>query len=331
MLPPIFGMAYEAVASFGEASIRGEHAKGASGDEHDRSRTGPRMTTAVVRSVPALRATVVRWRDERARIAVVPTMGALHEGHLSLVRAARAGGDRVIVTIFVNPRQFNSQEDLAAYPRLEEEDLAKLAPLGADLVYAPGGAEMYPEGFVTTVQIRGVSEGLCGAFRPNHFDGVATVVTKLLLQTGADLAYFGEKDYQQVLVVRRVARDLDIPVEIVACPTFRESDGLAMSSRNARLSEHDRRVAPLLAQTLLATAERLEAGADIHAALAEAREAVLAGGYREVDYLELRSAEALEPLCCLDCPARLLAAAWLGDVRLLDNVPVTPRGTAGCS
>ncbi len=287
------------------------------------------MTVAVARTLPELRAVAVRWRDEKARIAVVPTMGALHEGHLSLVRAARAGGDRVVVTIFVNPMQFNNQADLASYPGREEDDLASLAPLAPDLVYAPGPAQIYPEGFATTVQVRGVSEGLCGAFRPGHFDGVATVVTKLLLQTGADLAYFGEKDFQQVRVVRRVVRDLDMPVEIVACPTVREADGLAMSSRNVRLSPAERRVAPLLARTLFAAAAEIEAGADVAGALAAARRALLAGGFRDVEYLELRAAETLEPLAGLDVPARLLGAAWLGDVRLLDNVPVTPAPARG--
>lgn len=287
------------------------------------------MTIAVARTVPELRAAVAGWRDEKARIAVVPTMGALHDGHLALVRAARAGGDRVVVTIFVNPKQFNSQADLAAYPRREEEDLARLAPIGPDLVYAPASPEMYPDGFATTVQVRGVSDGLCGAFRPGHFDGVATVVTKLLLQTGADLAYFGEKDFQQVQVVRRVVRDLDIPVEIVACRTVREADGLALSSRNGRLSAEQRQIAPLLARSLFAAAEAIEEGAEVGGALGATRQALLAGGFREVEYVELRAADTLEPLARLDRSARLLAAAWLGHVRLLDNVSVKPATARG--
>ena len=230
------------------------------------------------------------------------------------------------MTIFVNPKQFNTPADLAAYPRHEEQDLARLAPLAPDLVYMPAPAEMYPEGFATAVQVRGPSEGLCGAHRPGHFDGVATVVAKLLLQTGADRAYFGEKDFQQVMVVRRVVRDLDIPVEIVACPTVREADGLAMSSRNARLSGEDRRAAPALARALFAAAEAIESGAAVPGRLEAARRAVLAGGFRAVDYLELRASETLEPLGSLDHPARLLAAAWLGEVRLVDNVAVAPRG-----
>jgi pantoate--beta-alanine ligase len=279
---------------------------------------------AMARTLRELRHAVAGWRAEQAKIAVVPTMGALHEGHLSLVRAARRDADRVIVTIFVNPKQFNNLSDLAAYPRGEAQDLARLAPLDPDLVYLPAPSEMYPEGFSTTVQVMGVSEGLCGTFRPGHFDGVATVVTKLLLQTGADLAYFGEKDYQQVQVVRRAARDLDIPVQIVPCPTVRDADGLAMSSRNVRLSSEERRIAPALASALFEAAKRIEAGAEVPSALGEARRSLLAAGYREVEYLDLRAAETLEPLSTLDRPARLLAAAWLGDVRLLDNVPVMP-------
>lgn len=208
------------------------------------------MNVPIVRAVADLRTIVAGWRREAASIAVVPTMGALHEGHLSLVRAALEKADRVIVTLFVNPKQFNSAADLAAYPRTEVEDAAKLAPLGAHLLYAPDAAEIYPEGFATAVSVGGVSEGLCGAFRPGHFDGVATVVAKLFLQTGADLAFFGEKDFQQLHVVRRMARDLDIPITVIGCPTVREEDGLALSSRNVRLSLAERLAAPKLASIL---------------------------------------------------------------------------------
>ncbi|MFC6487102.1 pantoate--beta-alanine ligase [Nitratireductor sp. GCM10026969] len=292
------------------------------------------MSVPIVRTVPDLRARVRAWREEGARIAVVPTMGALHEGHLSLVRAALRRADRVIVTLFVNPKQFNSASDLAAYPRTEEEDAAKLAPLGVDILYAPGAEEMYPEGFATTVSVGGVSEGLCGAFRPGHFDGVATVVTKLLLQAGADLAFFGEKDFQQLQVVRRLVRDLDIPVEIVACPTVREEDGLAISSRNVRLSERERQIAPKLAGVLHQAAGRIGAGAAVDRTLADARSAILAAGYERLEYLELRTEDGLAPLSSLDRPARLLAAAWLGEIRLIDNVQVMPspqNGLAGAS
>ena len=283
------------------------------------------MNVPIVRTVAELRATVTQWRRESASVAVVPTMGALHEGHLSLVRTALAKADRVIVTLFVNPKQFNSAADLAAYPRTEEEDAAKLAPLGAHLLYATDAVEMYPDGFATTVSIAGVSEGLCGAFRPGHFDGVATVVAKLFLQTGADLAFFGEKDFQQLHVVRRMARDLDIPISIIGCPTVREADGLALSSRNVQLSLAERRAAPKLASILFATARQLSDGGPVSQIISEARAAILAAGYAQVEYLELRAEATLQPLQALDGPARLLAAAWLGGTRLIDNVKVVSQ------
>jgi pantoate--beta-alanine ligase len=281
------------------------------------------MSVPIIRTLAELRATVAGWRREGAKVAVVPTMGALHEGHLSLVRAALARADRVIVTLFVNPKQFNSAADLAAYPRTEKEDAAKLGPVGAHVLYAPNAEEIYPEGFATTVSVTGVSEGLCGAFRPGHFDGVATVVAKLFLQTGADAALFGEKDYQQLHVVKRMARDLDIPIEVVGCPTVREADGLAMSSRNVRLSQAERAIASKLPQILFATAERLSAGEPVAPTLEEAKDAILAAGFREVEYLELRAEADLSPLDRPDRPARLLVAAWLGDTRLIDNVEVS--------
>jgi pantoate--beta-alanine ligase len=280
------------------------------------------MSVAIVRTVAELRTIVAAWRREGARVAVVPTMGALHKGHLTLVRAALEKADRVIVTLFVNPKQFNSAADLDAYPRTEKEDAAKLAPVGAHVLYAPDAAEIYPHGFATTVSVSGVSEGLCGAFRPGHFDGVATVVAKLFLQTGADLAFFGEKDFQQLHVVRRMARDVNIPISVVGCPTVREGDGLVLSSRNALLSGAERVIAPSLAEILFATAGRLTAGAPLQATLGEAKAAILAAGYREVEYLELRTEDDLAPFDALDRPARLLAAAWLGDTRLIDNVEV---------
>lgn len=280
------------------------------------------MTLPIVRTVAELRATVRDWRRSGATIAVTPTMGALHEGHLSLVRAAAQRADKVIVTLFVNPTQFNNAADLAAYPRTESEDAARLAPSGCHLIYAPSVEEMYPPGFSTTVTVTGVSEGLCGDYRPGHFEGVATVVTKLLLQTGADLAVFGEKDFQQLHVVKRLARDLDIPVEIIGLPTVREADGLALSSRNTRLSAAERQIAPRLQAVLAATAGQLAAGAAPPPALTEAKAAIEAAGFDRVEYLELRAAEDLSPLAALDRPARLLAAAWLGDTRLIDNLEV---------
>jgi pantoate--beta-alanine ligase len=280
------------------------------------------MSLAVLRTVAALRETTRAWRAAGLRIGVVPTMGALHEGHLSLVRAALARADRVIVTLFVNPRQFENAADLAAYPRTEASDAAKLAPLGAHVLFAPDAAEMYPPGNATTVSVRGVSEGLCGAHRPGHFDGVATVVTKLLLQTQADVAIFGEKDFQQLQVVRRLVADLDIPVEIVPGPTVREADGLALSSRNVRLSAADRAAAPALFRALSAAAARIAAGEEAAAPIADATAAVLAAGFERVEYLELRAEDGLAPLPRANRPARLLCAAWLGGVRLIDNVAV---------
>ncbi|TIV55484.1 pantoate--beta-alanine ligase [Mesorhizobium sp.] len=287
------------------------------------------MSAAIVRIVSELRSIVAAWRREGLRIAVVPTMGALHEGHLSLVRAALAKADRVIVTLFINPMQFNNAADLAAYPRTEHDDAAKLATVGAHILYAPNAADMYPPGFATSVSVSGVSDGLCGTFRPGHFDGVATVVTKLLLQTGADLAFFGEKDFQQLHVVRQLVRDLDIPIEIIAGPTVREADGLAMSSRNARLSLAERNKAPRLAEILVQTARQLSSRESVVRALTVAREAILAAGFSRVEYLELRADSNLAPMLTLDRPARLLVAAWLGETRLIDNVEVAlPRAEA---
>lgn len=284
------------------------------------------MSVPIVRSLAELRSIVAGWREEKSSIAVVPTMGALHEGHLSLVRAALAKADRVIVTLFVNPKQFNSAADLAAYPRTEHDDAARLGSLGAHLLYAPPATQIYPPGFATTVSVAGVSEGLCGAHRAGHFDGVATVVAKLFLQTGADIAFFGEKDFQQLHVVRRMARDLDVPIAIVGCPTVREPDGLALSSRNVRLSAGERAIAPRLAEILAATATQLGAGKLAGPILQDAAATILAAGFRDVEYLELRADADLAPLVCADRPARLLAAAWLGQTRLIDNVVVTDAG-----
>lgn len=282
------------------------------------------MAVPIVRRLEALRNETKTWRAAGLSIAVVPTMGALHEGHLSLVRAALAMADRVIVTLFVNPKQFNSPDDLAAYPRTENADAVKLAPLGAHLLYAPDADQIYPDGFATTVSVAGVSEGLCGAFRPGHFDGVATVVAKLFLQTSAGLAFFGEKDFQQMLVVRRMVYDLDIPIEIVACPTVREEDGLALSSRNVRLDPDQRRHAARLPAVLFGAATELASGSRAETVLANARAAIGAIEGAALEYLELRGEQDLTPLATLDRHARLLAAVRIGEVRLIDNVPVTP-------
>lgn len=271
---------------------------------------------------------VAGWRRAGQTVAVVPTMGALHHGHLALVSQARARAGRVVVTLFVNPKQFNNAADLAAYPRTEVQDAALLAPLAVDALYVPDGAEMYPEGFGTTVSVDGIGTGLCDTFRPGHFDGVATVVTKLLTQTGADLAFFGEKDFQQLFLVRKLVRDLDLPVEIVGCATVREPDGLALSSRNRRLSPGDRARATALPRALDAAVAALAAGAAADTVLAAAQTAMLAGGFDSVEYLTLRRARDLEPLASAAEPGRLLAAAWIGGVRLIDNMAVPAAAAA---
>lgn len=280
------------------------------------------MTVPISRTLSDLRSVVRGWRDAGERVSVVPTMGALHEGHLSLVRAAKDQSERVIVTLFVNPTQFGNPDDLETYPRTEADDAKKLAPFEVDLLYAPDAGEIYPKGFATTVSVAGVSEGLCGDFRPGHFDAVATVVAKLLLQTVADVAFFGEKDYQQLHVIRRMARDLDIPVTIVACPTIREPDRLAISSRNVQLSPADRKRAPVLAATLFEAAGRIEAGEPVAEVLQDAVRALEAGGFENFEYLELRAESDLRVLDRLDEPARLLVATYLGTTRLIDNVEV---------
>ena len=283
------------------------------------------MSFSIARTVADLRAAVDGWHADGEMVALVPTMGALHEGHLTLVREARARAKRVVVSVFVNPRQFNNADDLALYPRTEADDAKKLIDAGVDLLFAPDVDEMYPTGFSTTVSVAGVSEGLCGAFRPGHFDGVATVVAKLFLQSRADVALFGEKDYQQLAVIRRMARDLDIAIEVVGVPTVRETDGLAMSSRNARLTPEGRRAAPTLAMTLVDAGRDLENGRPLTAVIEKARADILRAGFTEIEYFELRDADSLAAVETLDLPSRLLTAAWLDGVRLIDNIPVRPR------
>jgi len=279
-----------------------------------------------IRDLAALRARVRDWKEAGESVGVVPTMGALHPGHLSLVATAKAACDRVIVTLFVNPAQFNSPDDLAKYPRTEESDAALLAPHGVDVLFAPDAATVYPPGFATRVTVPSLSEVLCGAFRPGHFDGVATVVPKLLLMTGADNAFFGEKDWQQLQIVRRLVTDLNIPVKITGCPTIRETDGLAMSSRNQRLSRADRQNAPELHRAMAGAARDIAAGAPPEAALQAAHNAILRAGFAEVEYLDLRDAADLGATVAPGRPARLFAAAWIGGVRLIDNIPVTLPG-----
>ena len=257
------------------------------------------------------------------KLALVPTMGALHEGHLALVREARIQAAHVAVSIFVNPRQFGANEDLDAYPRQLERDYALLEPLGVDLVWAPSVAEMYPPGYATNVAVSGISEGLCGAARPGHFDGVATVVCKLFNQVQPDLALFGEKDWQQLAVIRRMARDLNLahPQEISGSPTVREADGLALSSRNAYLSSDDRIRAAILPAAMKKAIAEISGGKPVAEALKRLNAALLSGGFSSIDYAELRDAESLAVLTERPTDfARLLVAARIGGTRLIDNM-----------
>ena len=279
-------------------------------------------TVPVIRSVSALRAQVSSWRKAGETVALVPTMGALHSGHLDLVRLAKARCSRAVVSIFVNPTQFAPHEDFDRYPRDEAGDLAKLAAVGCDLVWSPHRGEMYPEGFATRITPAGAAEGLESDFRPHFFGGVATVCCKLFTQMAPDIAVFGEKDYQQLAVVRQMVRDLDLPLEIVGLPTVREADGLAMSSRNAYLSPDQRRTAPTIYAVITAVAEAARQGAAIDKAVAEGKKALESAGFK-VDYLEVRDAETLkaaEPGA--RGPLRVLAAAWLGKTRLIDNIAI---------
>jgi pantoate--beta-alanine ligase len=278
---------------------------------------------ALARDVAGLREIVARWRNEGARVALVPTMGALHAGHISLIERARAEADRVVVSIFVNPTQFAPSEDFSKYPRTFEADLDKLRAVAADVCFAPDVAGMYPSGFGTSVLVDGVAKAdLEDHFRPTHFTGVATIVAKLLIQAQADVAIFGEKDYQQLLVVKRMAADLDIPTRIIGAPTLREADGLAMSSRNVYLSAGDRAGATALYRALREAAGRIIAGDRIGDAMRAATETVVGAGF-EIDYLEARHAETLARIADRsEGPIRLLAAARLGSTRLIDNIAV---------
>lgn len=269
----------------------------------------------IVKTIKDMRANLVTWRSANETIALVPTMGALHEGHLSLVKAARAIADRTVVSIYINPTQFAPGEDLSRYPRDEAGDLAKLANVGADLVWMPSNEDMYPEGFSTEIKVAGPAEPLEGICRPIHFNGVATVVCKLLSAVSPDTAIFGEKDFQQLTVIRRMVRDLNIPVDIIGAPTVREADGLALSSRNAYLSEDEREIAPALFRAISDVANRV-------LTVEAAKNALLAAGFTKIDYLEIRDSDTLGPVTTKKKgKSRILAAAWLGKTRLIDNVP----------
>jgi pantoate--beta-alanine ligase len=281
------------------------------------------MSPRVLRTVAALREYVQAKKSAGLKIALAPTMGALHEGHLELARQGRAKADIVIVTIFVNPTQFGPAEDFTAYPRTWDSDLEKLTGIGAHAVFHPSAEEMYPQGFATTVSVRGVTETLEGVIRPGHFDGVATIVSKLLLQAQPDIALFGEKDFQQLAVIRQLVRDLDIPVEIAGVPIVRDENGLALSSRNAYLSREQYAVAVTLNKTLFTMVREIHGGKSFAEAQTRGKNALTAAGFDAVDYLEVRDARTLQPATKkTGTPLRLLAAVRLGKTRLIDNVAV---------
>lgn len=286
-----------------------------------------------ITALPKLQSTVGQWRAAGQRVALVPTMGALHAGHMALVTAARQRANRVVVSIFVNPTQFGPNEDFARYPRTLDADLSLLQEAGADAAWLPDVATMYPQGFATSIQVAGVSEGLDGVVRPGHFNGVATVVAKLLHQVAPDMAFFGEKDYQQLCVIRQMVQDLNLPFGIIGVPTVREADGLALSSRNQYLSTAERKIAPVLHATLVDVANRLKQTPSVtpflqspdnvvSEILANAKATILDAGFASVDYLELCDHETLQPLHRYQPSARLLLAATLGTTRLIDNIGV---------
>jgi pantoate--beta-alanine ligase len=275
-----------------------------------------------IREVRQLTAALIALRAGGKSLALVPTMGALHAGHLKLIEEARRMADRVAATIFVNPLQFGANEDLGRYPRQEEKDATMLAEAGCDLLWLPAAADMYPPGFATTVSVKGLSDRWEGEARPGHFDGVATVVAKLLCAVRPDIALFGEKDFQQLAVIRRMAQDLQLGVEILGVETVRDEDGLALSSRNAYLSADERRRAVELPQALNEASERILAGTAVAEALEAAEARLKAAGFSRIDYVALVNAMTLEPLDRPGGPMRLIAAAVIGTTRLIDNIAV---------
>lgn len=276
----------------------------------------------VIRTKAALRTRVAQWEAAGEAVALTPTMGAVHEGHLSLVRLGLERADRCVATIFVNPRQFGPNEDFTTYPRDEEGDLAKFRSAGCDAVYIPDPGQMYGTDYKTEVTVTDISDVMEGASRPGFFTGVATVVSKLLIQSLPDIAIFGEKDFQQLAVIRTMARDLDLPTEILGAPTVREADGLALSSRNAYLTPREREIAPSLHRAMIAAAESVRTGAAPHVAAEQAKRDVLAAGFQQVAYIDIRSQDTFAPAEALSENLRIFAAATLGSCRLIDNIAV---------
>ncbi|MFO0389843.1 MAG: pantoate--beta-alanine ligase [Alphaproteobacteria bacterium] len=281
------------------------------------------MQLPIAQDVTTLQKMLIAASAQGKRISFVPTMGALHAGHASLIESARQFGDVVVVSIFVNPKQFGKNEDFSKYPRMLDADVQKVAAAGGAIVYAPTEQDMYPQGFSSSISVGHLGQILEGAHRPGHFDGVATVVAKLLLRILPQAALFGEKDYQQLCVIRKLVRELDMPINIVGMPTIRESDGLAMSSRNMYLSKEERALAPKIYETLMRISQYVtgSGGGDVKTVIAKEMDYLKAAGFK-VDYVELRKAHTLEPMETLDGEGRLLVAAWLGNTRLIDNIAV---------
>jgi pantoate--beta-alanine ligase len=283
----------------------------------------------IVRSLAEIKDATARLRGNGATLALVPTMGALHAGHMALVEEARRRADRVAASIFVNPLQFGAGEDLDRYPRQEEADARMLRDAGCDLLWLPGVGDIYPQGFATTVSVAGLTRRWEGEARAGHFDGVATVVAKLLIAVGPDVALFGEKDFQQLAVIRRMVGDLGLPVEIAGVPTVRDEDGLALSSRNAYLSDDERRRALELPRSLESARDRIAAGEPVAAALELARKDLRDAGFSKIDYLALVDSDTLEPAAAPGPNLRLIAAATIGGTRLIDNIPVGTEAIPG--
>jgi pantoate--beta-alanine ligase len=288
----------------------------------------------IVRTVDGVRETVARWRSERCSVGLIPTMGALHAGHLALVDRARRENDRILATVFVNPLQFGPSEDFAAYPRDDARDFELLTQHRCDAVFAPSVREMFPhgdaslDGASTCVSVPRLGARLCGESRPGHFDGVATIVLRLLLIALADNVYFGEKDYQQLTIVRRLVADVNVPVRVVGIPTVREADGLALSSRNVYLNAEQRAAAPALQRVLAAVRDAVAAGAAIGPAVADGRAALRAAGFDRVEYVTVAAGDTLETLDRLVPGARVFGAAWLGRTRLIDNLALPKNSGA---